>query len=184
MKSTSFAIASAMLFLLIGLTDALLPRPALPSSSTRYTARAARLPAPCMSQEVLEQAEKMCDGLVSMLSDDCTPPTELATLKEAIAGGDVEAIRVAQLELLIEQTLGFDITEEGKLEPTKLDISNKEDEEVMKKMAHLYAYGIKMFKMEMIAAEPLQSVVLERLAKPVGLDGKQFDEWLAVPAAM
>lgn len=137
-----------------------------------------------MCQEVLEQAEKMCDGLVAMLSDDCTPPTELATLKEAISGGDVAAIRVAQLELLIEQTLAFDITEEGKLEPTKLDISNKEDEEVMQKMAHLYAYGIKMFKMDMIGQEPLQNIVLERLAKPVGLDGKSFDEWLAVPAAI
>ena len=173
-----------MLFLFIGLTDALLPRSALLSSSSPSAARTVRLPAPSMCQATLEQAEKMCDGLVAMLSDDCTPPTELATLKEAIAAGDVAAIRGAQLELLIEQTLAFDLTEDGKLVPTKMDISNKEDEEVMKKMAHLYAYGIKMFKMDMIGQESLQSVVLERLAKPVGLDGKAFDEWLAVPAAI
>ena len=36
----------------------------------------------------------------------------VAALKEAIASGELPAVRAAQFELLIDQTLGFDLQEE------------------------------------------------------------------------
>ena len=136
------------------------------------------------AEAALEQATAMCDRCVSMMNDECTPPTALADLKDAIASGDLPAVRVAQLSLLIEQTLSFDVSEDGVLSPTALDVSNKDDEEVMGKYQYLYSYGIKMFTAGLVPQDKLQQIVLEKLAARVGLDGPAFDKWLQVPAVV
>merc|ERR1719217_864306 len=84
-----------------------------------------------MCEAALEQATKMCDNFMEMASDECTPPSSLANLKEAIASGELPAVRAAQYELLIDQTLSFDLNEEdGTLSPSKLEAFNKDDPDV------------------------------------------------------
>lgn len=58
-----------------------------------------------MMQDALEQASASADAFYSMLGDLQPPPSSLASLKDAIASGDLKKVRVAQYNLLIDQTL-------------------------------------------------------------------------------
>ena len=59
---------------------------------------------------------------------------------------------------------------------------DKEDEEVRKKLAYIYSYGITMFKKGYIDGEVLKEAVLTKIAARVGLDGAGLDQYLSMPA--
>ncbi|EOD13764.1 hypothetical protein EMIHUDRAFT_451891 [Emiliania huxleyi CCMP1516] len=138
-----------------------------------------------MMQDALEQASASADAFYSMLGD-LQPPASLASLKDAIASGDLKKVRVAQYNLLIDQTLLYDVEGEGEgatLVPTAAKME-QDDPLTKEKMRYAYSYGIKMFMADMIEQEALQAVVMEKLAGKVGLDGAGLDQWLDMPAVV
>jgi len=130
-----------------------------------------------------ETATSAIDQLLAMLSDEAEPPKTLLPLKAAISGGDGDEISAALYAVMIEQALDYDV-KDGLLYPTDVDFSNKDDERVREKVAYIYSYGIQMFQRDLIKPEPLQKLVIERIASRVGLDGPGLDKWLEIPAAM
>ena len=135
-----------MLALVLG--TAAFTGPARPPALARPAALASRSAVTRMCEEPspLELATKMCDNFVEMCErGGATPPTALATLKEAIREGDLPAVRAAQYELLIQQTLEYDLDEEKQsVTAASIDYSKTDDEAVVAKMKHLYTYGIKV----------------------------------------
>lgn len=132
-----------------------------------------------------EMATAQADNLMIMLGD-VDPPASLPGVKAAIQSGDLGQLRLAQFKLLIDQTLLYDTEGEGedtRLVPTVATMQ-RDDEMAKEKMRYVYAYGIKMFMAGFLEQDQLQEVVLERLAKPVGLDGPGFDKWLEMPAVV
>ena len=129
------------------------------------------------------QATAAIDQLLGMLGEDVDPPATLMPLKTAISEGDQGDISAALYCVLIEQALDYD-NKEGKLYKTDVDFGNKDDPRVREKIAYIYSYGITMFKRGFIQAEPLQKIVVERIASRIGLDGPALDKWLEIPAAM
>mmetsp|Transcript_4345 Transcript_4345/g.14026 ORF Transcript_4345/g.14026 Transcript_4345/m.14026 type:complete len:180 (+) Transcript_4345:130-669(+) len=143
--------------------------------------------APVMQEEPdpFEMATAQGDSLMMMLGN-LEPPPSLPGLKEAISSGDLGKLRVAQFELLIDQTLMYDTEGEGdsiRLQPTAATMA-QDDDLTKEKMRYVYAYGIKMFMAGFLEQETLQEIILERLAKKVGLDGPGFDQWLEMPAVV
>ena len=135
-----------MLALVLG--TAAFTGPARPPALARPAALASRSAVTRMCEEPspLELATKMCDNFVEMCErGGATPPTALATLKEAIREGDLPAVRAAQYELLIQQTLEYDLDEEKQsVTAVSIDYSKTDDEAVVAKMKYLYTYGIKV----------------------------------------
>ena len=129
-----------------------------------------------------EMATSAVDSILGMLDDGVDPPPSLGSLKAAISEGEATAIAQMLYTVLSEQTLDYDVSEDGKLVPTVADYSNKEDALALEKMSYIYTYGIKMYKSGILDGESLKKIVLERLAGRVGMDGPQFDKWLAIPA--
>ena len=202
---------TSMLALVLG--TAAFTGPTRPPALARPAALASRSAVTRMCEEPspLELATKMCDNFVEMCErGGATPPTALATLKEAIREGDLPAVRAAQYELLIQQTLEYDLDEEKQsVTAASIDYSKTDDEAVVAKMKYLYTYGIKvrcghisdtfiasaltdrawprsaqMFMSDMLTQEQLQQIVLDKLASRVGMDGQAFDKWLEVPAVV
>ena len=122
------------------------------------------------------------DRFLGMLGEDAEPPTSLIELKSLVAEGDEGAMAAGMYRLLIDQSLNYEINDDEKCVPTTLDMSNTEDEEVKEKYRYVYSYGITMLTRGMIAQEPLEKAVLEKLAGRVGMDGPAFDKWLQMPA--
>jgi len=132
--------------------------------------------------DIAESASRAIDTLVGMLDDGVSPPPSLLALKQAIESGESETIAKALYELLVEQTLDFDMSEERKLVETKVDYSQTDNALVREKMLYVYTYGISMFKRGYISGDALKEVVLEKVAARVGMDGPEFDKWLNIPA--
>jgi len=136
-------------------------------------------------QDPFEVATAQADNLMSMLGE-IDPPRTLLGLKQAISSGDIGQLRTAQFELLVDQTLLFDTEGEGEaisLVPTTATMT-QDDPMTREKMRYVYSYGIKMFMAGFLEQDKLQEIVLERLAKKVGLDGPSFDVWLEMPAVV
>ena len=107
-----------------------------------------------------EKATAAMDQMLSMLSEGVDPPASLITLKQAVSSGDNKEITKALYSVLIDQTLDYDVTEEGMLVNTKADYSKPEEDELVKeKMMYIYGYGITMFKRGFIEPEPLKELV-------------------------
>ena len=76
-----------------------------------------------------------------MLPDGTEPPASLLPLKSAVSDGDDGAIVEALYTVMIDQTLDFDVTDEGMLMPTSADYSKYEtDPAVREKMSYIYSY--------------------------------------------
>ena len=84
-----------------------------------------------------EMATNAIDQMLGMLAPDAEPPAGLGRLKSAVSGGDGGQISLRMYELLIEQTLDYDVTEERQLVKTSVDYSNVEDPLVKEKMAYI-----------------------------------------------
>eukprot|EP00322_Chrysochromulina_rotalis_P020840 CAMPEP_0115866124 /NCGR_PEP_ID=MMETSP0287-20121206/20086_1 /TAXON_ID=412157 /ORGANISM="Chrysochromulina rotalis, Strain UIO044" /LENGTH=177 /DNA_ID=CAMNT_0003320679 /DNA_START=14 /DNA_END=547 /DNA_ORIENTATION=+ len=130
-----------------------------------------------------ETATAAIDNLIGMLADDVDPPKTLMPLKNTISEGTPGEISAALYEVMVEQALDYDV-KEGKLFKTEVDYSNKDDDRVREKMAYIYSYGITMYKRGLIEPEPLQRIVVNKIAARIGLDGPGLDQWLNIPAAM
>ena len=102
-------------------------------------------------------------------------------MTQGCSEGDPATITQRLYELMVEQTLDYDVADE-KLVLTAVDYANRDDEAVREKLSYIYRYGITMYQKEMIAKEPLMTIVLERIASRVGMNGEEFDQWLQVPA--
>ncbi len=137
-------------------------------------------------EQAVEQAVAYADSTFGMLADGAVPPRSLARLKEAIRDVDQSAdplpLRAAIFDVLIDQTLDYEV-EGDKLVPSSLlDYSVTTDDRVVEKMRYLYTYGLNMLRAGMIAEDALTQLVTEKLCARVGLDGPAFDAWLEVPA--
>jgi hypothetical protein len=78
--------------------------------------RPGRSPALAMQeQNMAETATVAMDNLIGMLSDGVEPPSRMRALKGAVGEGDDAKITVALYSLMVEQTLDYDVTEDGKL---------------------------------------------------------------------
>eukprot|EP00965_Chrysotila_dentata_P228899 6196868-Pleurochrysis_carterae.AAC.1 len=88
--------------------------------------------------DIAESASRAIDTLVGMLDDGVSPPPSLLALKQAIESGESETIAKALYELLVEQTLDFDMSEERKLVETKVDYSQTDNALVREKMLYVY----------------------------------------------
>merc|ERR1719198_448582 len=104
---------------------------------------------------------------------DLEPPAVLRDLKVAVQASDVPAMQSGLYEMLIVQALSYELTDEGTLRPSTQDFADLSVDEESKKetMRYVYSYGITMFKRGMIQLEPLQEMVLTKLAARVGMDG-------------
>jgi len=132
-----------------------------------------------------EMATAAIDQLLRMLPDDTDPPATLLPLKSAISDGDDPAIIAALYAVMIDQTLDFDVSDEGMLVQTVADYSKYEsDPAVREKMSYIYSYGITMYQRGMIGEQPLKDLVESKIASRVGLDGAGLDQWLSVPAVV
>ena len=120
---------------------------------------------------IADNATAAIDKVLSSLGPDTDPPASLLSLKSAISDGDEPTISRELFCLLIEQTLDYDMTEEGTVIKSIIDYSNKDDPEVRGRMEYVYGYGIQMFQKGFISADVLKPIVEERIASRVGLDG-------------
>lgn len=151
---------------------------------------ATRCPIPTMQTQeevetAVEQAIQFADHTISILGEDVPPPKSLAFLKEAISRVEqagLSPLREAIYVTLIEQTLDYEVVDDGKLVLSSLDYNDTEDERVLSKMQYLYRYGINMLQMGYIAGDAVKSIVLEKLAARVSMSGEEFDKWLDMPA--
>jgi len=136
---------------------------------------------------IADLAAQAIDQMMSILQEGVQPPPSMMQLKQSLNDGDEHAMKTNIYLLLVDQSLDYDTVEEGDLVsmvPTTVDYYNTEDPRVKDKMRYVYSYGISMFKRGMIDGEHLKSIVLEKLAGRIGMDGPTFDQYLEMPAAV
>jgi hypothetical protein len=135
--------------------------PALSAASSPF----ARAWAPAMAEEgareevnLAETAMAAIDSCMQMLEGDTEPPQGLLPLKNAVAEGESLGIGAALYELLIEQCLEYEMTEDKTMVKGNVDYSNMEDPKVREKIGYIYSYGISMFQRGFIAEDKLKDV--------------------------
>jgi len=148
---------------------------------SRSAVTRAEAPSEPQAPSMADLSTQSIDRFLEML-DGVEPPPSVMNLKAAVQAGDEAAMAEGMYLLLIDQSLDYDIGEDGSVTKTKLDLSDTSDEAVKEKFRYVYSYGITMLSRGMIAQEPLQKAVLEKLAGRVGMDGPEFDKWLQMPA--
>ena len=142
-------------------------RPAVHLASMTPSLRSA----PVMQSDAnpFELATAQADNMMNMLGE-LDPPPSLLGLKQAVSSGDIDQLRAAQFELLVDQTLLYDTAGDDEtgmtLVPTTATMA-QDDEITKEKMRYVYSYGIKMFMAGFLKQENLQEIVIERLAKKV-----------------
>jgi len=141
-------------------------------------------PAPRQPPNVAEAAQTSIDNVLQMLSPDVEPPKSMLPLKEAISGGDTLVIGAALYDMLIEQTLDYDVTEEKKMVASTRDYSKTDDPLVKEKIGYVYTYGINMLKRGLIAEDAVRDIVVGKICSRVGMDGAELDQWLQIPAVV
>lgn len=133
---------------------------------------------------VADAAQTSIDSILSMLDEGVEPPKSMLALKEALTGGDAMATGAALYNVLIEQTLDYDLTVERKMVPTTLDYSKTDDPKVKEKIGYVYTYGINMLKRNLISEDAVKDIVTGKICSRVGMDGAEMDQWLQIPAVI
>ena len=109
------------------------------------------------------------------LRSQCQRLRSLLTTDDA---GDTGAMYAGSLEFLIDMELGYDLGEDGLCTPTAQLYDDPADEATQVKVAALYGQAMNMlyFAGPETSAK-IKEVVLEKLARRLGMDGVAFDEW-------
>jgi hypothetical protein len=123
-------------------------------------------------------AQSSIDACLERLGPGEEEPKSLQPLKDAISEGDAVKMGAGLFKLLAEQSLDYDLNDEGKIVRTTIDYSNTDDEKVKERMSYIYKYGINMMMRDLISQEDLMQLVISDVASRVGMDGPAFDTWL------
>lgn len=132
---------------------------------------------------ITEAALSAVSHVMSSLPDGAEPPSEIPSLNQAIEGGERSAIGSALYQLVLKQAVDFDMND-GKMVPTVVDFTNKDDKKLKEKLSYAYRYGVKMASQGYFGIDVLTDIVVNKLASRIGLDGPAFEAWLGVQGFM
>lgn len=133
------------------------------------------------NKQLAKQVEAMIVEFPKKLASGVAPPPALAKLNEAYKAEDAAAMFLGIYEVTIEGECTYQVNADQLLEPfnPEIDWTNTDDEVVKAKMKYLYSMGLRMLgSAGPETTEKIKQMVMEKLVKRVGLDGKAFDDWL------
>ena len=128
------------------------------------------------------QAEKMIADGPGMFAEGVAAPESFSKLKEANEANEIGNMYAAMFEITVDTNIDFMMGDAQKLVPSTVEISAEttNDDAVRQKVASLYAVGMNMLMSSgEETSEKIKGVVLNKLAKRVGMDGPTLDTWVA-----
>ena len=138
-------------------------------------------PEQTIEEKMMESAESFVEVMTQTLGEGVEAPSELEDLRKAVQGkAGMKELAEKVYILMIERGMRYDeAPETGTLTPTDFDIpANLDVKEVRDEFAYLYKYGMMLMDKDLLTADQVKEIVLERLIKRTGLTPEKFDEWL------
>mmetsp|Transcript_1053 Transcript_1053/g.2090 ORF Transcript_1053/g.2090 Transcript_1053/m.2090 type:complete len:199 (+) Transcript_1053:64-660(+) len=134
------------------------------------------------TEQVVERTRKMLDsvaeGSTSVLAEGVSAPPAAAKLQAAYDEGDASKMYALGLEFLIDMELGYDVGDDGKCRPATETYDDPANEATRSKLPALYGQAMNMLYFAgPETSATIKEIVLEKLARRVGMEGAAFDEW-------